>query len=73
MEEVVMTTKDVPRRDVREAPGHAESADSEEFVRGDEFQCARCGMFVARIRMGDPWLRLCRSCATYVSPTEAAE
>jgi len=66
---MTMTTQTPPKRDVREAPEHTEPVD-EEFVREDEFQCARCGMFVPRSRMGDPWLRLCQTCATYVSLTE---
>jgi len=70
---MTVTTEASPRRDVREAPEHPERADDEEFVREDEFQCTRCGMFVPRSRMGDPWLRLCQSCATYVSLTESPD
>jgi len=70
---MTMTTPATARRDVRDAPEHPERPDDEEFVREDEFRCTRCGMFVPRARLGDPWLRLCRDCATYMSLSETPE
>jgi hypothetical protein len=70
---MTVTTPATPRRDVRDEPVHPGRADDEEFVREDEFQCTRCGMFVPRARLGDPWLRLCQPCATYVSLAETPD